>query len=468
VRPPLVCRVLIRLASWLLPRRARAEWLARWNSGLRNWWILVERGEMTRDTEVEIVRHCWGAFKDAFWLRFSYAHFRHWLRGPGFVLASGALILMLAAVFTRGFPATRALFQPLPVKDPGSLVSLRFTGSADQPSGVPPALVPVWRAKSKHLSDLAGYRILRQSHRALVTTNFFSLMGAQAALGRTFEPGDKQAVVLSGSAWRAVFGADPAIIGSTIPLDGKPFTVIGVLPDAFWAISRSITLWTPLTLEPQPEPGTPFLIGAVGRLRPGASAEELRPELVSIAQGVNFILPRAPLVQRFQAVPGRMIFSYAFGIGFAVVIGIALIAVGRLSLHRYGWRYWAFFAAKTAWVLIVLPLLWIETGAGLRAHLPDSPWREFLTGPVFALIFVVGFGCALWWIFADQQRRCPVCLQLLAMPITIGSWASTFEPVTTELLCEEGHGSMCLPETESGEPDRWTALDASWRELFKK
>ncbi len=466
--PPLAGRLLIRLASWLLPRRARSDWAAKWNSGLRNWWILVERGELTRDAEAEVVRHCWGAFKDAFWLRFSREHLRHWLRGPGFVLVSAALILVLTAVFTGGFSGTRGLFKPLPVNDPGSLITLRFTGSADQPSGVPPQLVPAWRAKSKYLLDLAGYRHLRRSNRALVTTNFFSLMGTRAALGRTFEPGDTKVAVLSGAAWRTAFGADPAIIGSTIPVGRQPYTVVGVLPDDFWAISPNIAIWTPLTLEPQPEPGTPFLIGAVGRLRPGASESELRPELVSIARTVNFNLPRPPQVVQFEAVPGRMIFGYAFAIGFAVVISVALIAVGRLSLHRYGWRYWTFFGAKTTWVLIVLPLLWIEIGAALRTYLPDTQWRYILTGPVFSLVFIFGLAGALWWSFADQHRRCPVCLNKLTMPVTIGSWASTFEPVTTELLCEEGHGSLCVPETETGEPDRWTALDASWRELFKK
>lgn len=467
-RPPLAGRLLIRLASWLLPRRARPEWLAKWNSGLRNWWILVERGELTRDAESEVVRHCWGAFKDAFWLRYSREHVRHRLRGPGFVLASAALILMFAAVFTRGFSATRGLFKPLPLRDPGSLIALRFTGSVDQPAGVPPQLVPAWRAQSKHLLDLAGYRFLRSSNRALVTTNFFSLMGTRAALGRTFEPGDTKVAVLSGATWRTKYDADPAIIGRTIPVDGQPYTVVGVLQDDFWAIARNIAIWTPLILEPQPEPGTPFLIGAVGRLKSGASEAELRPELVRIARTVNFNLPRPPQVVPFEAVPSRMFFGYAWGIGFAVVVGAALIAVGRLSLHRYGWRYWAFFAAKTAWVLVVLPLLWVEIGAVLRAYLPDAPWRYILTGPVFSLVFIIGLACALWWSFADQQRRCPVCLNLLILPVTIGSWASTFEPVTTELLCEEGHGSLCVPETETGEPDHWTALDASWRELFKK
>jgi hypothetical protein len=57
------------------------------------------------------------------------------------------------------------------------------------------------------------------------------------------------------------------------------------------------------------------------------------------------------------------------------------------------------------------------------------------------------------------------------MPVTIGSWSSPLlDPVSTELLCEQGHGSLCVPETQSSasEPDRWTALDDSWRELFTK
>ncbi len=467
-RPPLAGRLPIRLASWLVPRRTRAEWLARWNSGLYNWWILVERGEITRDTEPEVIRHCWGAFKDAFWQRFRREHLRRQLRGPGIVLASGALILLLAALLTSGFSATRALFLPLMVNDPKSLVTLRFTGSADQPSGVPPVLVPAWRAKSKYLADLAGYRHLRRANRAMVTTNFFSLMGTPAALGRTFEPGDTSVAVLSGPAWQQAFGADPGVIGRTISLDGRQYTVVGVLPEAFWAISPKIAIWTPLTLEPAPEPGTPFLIGAVGRVKPGTSEAALRAELLEIAKTVGFNLPRPPQVVRFDAVPGRMIGDYAAVVGFAVVIAATLVAVGRLSLRRHGWKYWAFFGAKTVWLLTVLPLLWIEIGAALRTQLPDTPWRAILAGPIFSTVFILGLACALWWNFADQNRRCPVCLQKLALPVTIGSWASTFEPATTELLCVEGHGSLAVPETESGEPDRWTALDASWRELFKK
>jgi hypothetical protein len=56
---------------------------------------------------------------------------------------------------------------------------------------------------------------------------------------------------------------------------------------------------------------------------------------------------------------------------------------------------------------------------------------------------------------------------MLAMPVSMGSWASVLEPATTESLCEKGHGSLSMQEVESGAPDRWIAMDASWRELFQ-
>jgi hypothetical protein len=51
------------------------------------------------------------------------------------------------------------------------------------------------------------------------------------------------------------------------------------------------------------------------------------------------------------------------------------------------------------------------------------------------------------------------------MPVRFGSWASVFDPVMTELLCDEGHGSLSVAETAIGERDRWIALDSSWRGL---
>jgi hypothetical protein len=272
------------MASWIAPRRQEL--------GLRDWWILVERGELPAPT----LRQCWTAFVDAVRLRLDQRRLRLWLRGPAFPLAAGAVVVALAAIFTRGFSGTRGLI--------GIAQALR--------NGLPPP--------------------------------------------------------------------------------------------------------------------------------PGRMGYDFRQD---------------------------MVVGHGFLIAFGLAIGIVLVAVGRLSLHRYGWRYWLFLVLKTIGVMVIVPLLWIEIGTAFRTHLPRGEAWRVLGILTLALAFVAGYGYALMWSFADQRRRCPVCLHWLAMPVTMGSWASVFEPVTTELLCEEGHGSLCMPENEGGEPDRWTALDASWRELFE-
>ncbi|MBZ5592258.1 MAG: hypothetical protein LAP39_08480 [Acidobacteriia bacterium] len=289
---PMPCRGFLRLASWIVPRRTRPDWHARWSAGLWNWWILVERGELTSGVSEQLAAQCRGALADAFWLRFNKAALRTWVRGPGFVVVATATILLLMAACTHGFAVTRGLIQ-----------------------------------------------IARDLHYA----------------------------------------------------------------------------------RPQMMP-------------PGAQE-------------------------------GALI-AYGFPIVFALATGIVLVMIGRLSLRPYGWRYWSFLIFKTLSVMAIVPLLWIEGGASIRAHISNVQLRVFAGGLGLALVFVVAFGCALLWIFADQRRRCPVCLEQLAMPVTVGSWASVFDPVATELLCNQGHGALCLSETETGEADRWTAFGASWSSLF--
>ncbi|HVP47063.1 MAG TPA: hypothetical protein VMT32_10790 [Bryobacteraceae bacterium] len=158
--------------------------------------------------------------------------------------------------------------------------------------------------------------------------------------------------------------------------------------------------------------------------------------------------------------------AYGFPIVFALATGIVLVLIERLPPHTRGWRYWSFLIFKTLAAMAIVPLLWIEGGAAIRAHISNVQLRVFGGGLGLALIFVAAFGYALLWIFADQRRRCPVCLERLAMPVTVGSWASVFDPAATEVLCNQGHGALCMSETETGAADQWTAFGASWRGLF--
>ena len=171
-------------------------------------------------------------------------------------------------------------------------------------------------------------------------------------------------------------------------------------------------------------------------------------------------MARAPYDPRADRVIAHMI-----PLMLALATSVVLVLIGRLSPGRYGWRYWLFLAGKTLAVMAIVPVLWIEGGAALRARIPNQALSMAVGGVALALVFIAAFGAAIVWVFSDQRLRCPICLRRLAMPVAIGSWASTFEPPATELLCEVGHGTLCVSESAGGEPDRWVALDDSWREV---
>jgi hypothetical protein len=168
---------------------------------------------------------------------------------------------------------------------------------------------------------------------------------------------------------------------------------------------------------------------------------------------------------RYAPPRGDIVVGAAVPIVMALAIGATLFIIGRLSLGRYGWRYWLFLAVKIAAVIVLVPLAWVEGSRWLWDLLTLPVLRLYVVGIGVTLAFLGGFGLATVWVFDDQRRRCPECLRRLARPVTMGSWGSMFEPVTTEFLCDEGHGALSLAESEIGEGDRWVSLDASWREL---
>jgi len=168
---------------------------------------------------------------------------------------------------------------------------------------------------------------------------------------------------------------------------------------------------------------------------------------------------------RYAPPRGDVVVGAAVPIVMALAMGATLFIIGRLSLGRYGWRYWLFLTVKMAAVIVLVPLAWVEGSRWLWDLLTHPVLRLYVVGIGATSAFLGGFGLAAIWAFDDQRRRCPECLRRLARPVTMGSWGSMFEPVTTEFLCDEGHGALSLAESEIGEGDRWLSLDASWREL---
>ena len=167
---------------------------------------------------------------------------------------------------------------------------------------------------------------------------------------------------------------------------------------------------------------------------------------------------------------GDRLFGYLAPIVVAAAVGLALLLVQRRSLRSLGCRSSSLLAFKVATAFAILSVCWIEGGHALRSVVTREGFRFGVTGLGLAIGYVIVFGKAVAWCIADQRRRCPVCLHRLVMPVTMGSWASLFDPAATELVCEDGHGSLALfeAEVELSAPDRWIELDPSWQELFAK
>jgi putative ABC transport system permease protein len=160
-----------------------------------------------------------------------------------------------------------------------------------------------WQAQNQSFTGLAvmpttvygyGYTLTDrgdpvQLESAKVTGRFFSVLGAQAAMGRVFDESDDQVngakvVVLGDKLWRERFNADPKIIGQTITLSQQSFTVIGVMPPAF-AFPRGVDFWTPLlpsTNQRTVESRGSVFLQAVGRLKPGVTLDQAEADLNTI------------------------------------------------------------------------------------------------------------------------------------------------------------------------------------------
>ncbi len=130
----------------------------------------------------------------------------------------------------------------------------------------------------------------------IATPEFFAVMGYQPAVGRLFlsedqREGNRRVAVLDHDYWISRFGGDPALVGTTLTLEGEPFQIIGVLkagqkPPAMSG-ERGADLWVPLHFDPRDNQRRNWRgFYAVGRLAPGTTLEVARQELAAIRQGL--------------------------------------------------------------------------------------------------------------------------------------------------------------------------------------
>ncbi len=175
----------------------------------------------------------------------------------------------------------------------------------------------------------------------LVSPSLFDLIGARPALGRTFrsdeeEEGKDSVVIISDGLWKRRFGSDPAIVNSQIRLNGKAYTVVGVMPPKFAFLPGGGDVWKPLAFTTrQREARGDHFLQVAGRLKKGATPEQAQSEMSAIASRVAQQYPEFNTGREFAV--ESMIASYTRGprpfltvllgaVGFVLLLACANVA----------------------------------------------------------------------------------------------------------------------------------------------
>lgn len=136
--------------------------------------------------------------------------------------------------------------------------------------------------------------------------SYFHLLGARTQLGRVYGPEDalpgfSDAVVISDSLWRRLFGADPNVVGRKVRMDTDPYTIVGVMPPDFRhpgpTLQGDVEMWTACGFSANPFPtplqrGQRFLPGVIGRLKQGLSLDQARAQLDAFTAHLREIYPK--------------------------------------------------------------------------------------------------------------------------------------------------------------------------------
>jgi putative ABC transport system permease protein len=222
---------------------------------------------------------------------------------PGFTAVAVLTLMLAIGVNTTIFSVVNAvLLRALPFQDPEQLVAVQKSASDEGLPGIAAYQYLSWREKQTSLADLGAYTDNNfnltgrgEPERiscAQVTASVFTTLGVQPVKGRLFLPqedaaGANNVAIVSERFWRARYGASESMLGSSLTLDNKPYTIVGVMPAGF-RFPGEFDVWLPLALDRAKEFGDFFsLIEVVGRIKPEESLQHAQTELGLIARNAS-------------------------------------------------------------------------------------------------------------------------------------------------------------------------------------
>ena len=248
-------------------------------------------------------------------------------KNPGFsAVAVLSLALGIGANTTIFTVVNAVLLNPLPVREASRLVQMdtvdaktHVTAARFTRMGISFPNARDYRDKNDVLTGLAAWTISpvtwsggsepRQILGELVTANYFDVLGMNPAVGRFFlpsedkHPNSDEVAVLSYALWANKFGSDRNVVGRTLTLNARPYTVIGVAPRGFKGIGTFVNaeqVWIPISMKDQVIAGVfaefvddrrALMMVSFGRLKPGVSMSQAEASLKTLASSLEAEYP---------------------------------------------------------------------------------------------------------------------------------------------------------------------------------
>jgi putative ABC transport system permease protein len=278
------------------------------------------------------------------------------IKRPGFTLIAVITLALGIGANTAIFSLVNTvMLRPLPVAQPERIVEITPLRPGASVGNFSYPIYRDFRDKNDVLEGLAAYRFVPLSLSRsgnnerlwgyLVSGNYFDMLGVRAVRGRMFTPEEDRApgahpvAVVSYGSWQRRFGGDPDLVGQTITINSKSFTVIGIAPPEFNGTVLIFTpeIYVPLMMANQIEPGSNWLenpgsgrIFALGRLKPDVSVPQAKAELDALALQLGREYPLIGNVQFNISPPGLFLpMLRGYTLGFA---GVMLSVVGLVLL----------------------------------------------------------------------------------------------------------------------------------------
>ena len=287
-------------------------------------------------------------------------------RRPGFAAVAVLTLALGIGANTAVFSVFHSVvLRPLPYPDPDGLVALdeTFEGVAGYADGTPVwssyRSFLTWRDESRSFEGIAATRSGRSTLEfgseprmvtsARVTANYFSILGVEPVMGRSFTEKETvgaaaPVVILSEGLWRQGFAADPDIIGRSLHVDGASKLVVGVMPNGQRDVyTGARQLWTPLYLdEGRWLNSDARFLRLIGRLSPGRTPRDATRELVDLQARLAADYPdthasKGAVVRPLHGVLVRNVdgrLRLLLG-AVGLVLVIATINVGGLMVARF-------------------------------------------------------------------------------------------------------------------------------------